>query len=228
MPYFEVEQSVIDGLDEDLKGKFAAYTPEDVTGLKNKANEAVNEAKDAKKAKRELEGQISNLNEQLKAAQEGKGGEGNADAAKLQQQLDDANQKLEKSQNDYSDLQKSVTKAQITGEAAKLAAGLTKDATKRDDLTEKFVRRLAFDEGAIKVLDADGKFTISSTDDLVGEIKGKYPYLVDGSAAQGGGAAGNKAGGGSTEKTIAHSEYSKLSPREKGEKQRAGFSVIDD
>lgn len=225
MPYFEVDQAVIDGLDEEVKAKFAAYEPEDVSGLKTKANEALNEAKTAKAERKSLEAQIATLESNLAEAKLNKPA---GDSTKLQEQLDDANRKLADKEQSFSQLQESITQNQIKSEAARIAAGITKDTTKAGLLAEKLSSRLAFDEGSIKVLDADGKLTVSSTDDLVGEFKESFPFLVDGSPAQGGGAAGNKAGGGSAEKTIGRTDFDKMDHVQRAEFAKGGGKVINE
>jgi len=217
VPYFEIDQAAFDGLDEAVKGGFKPYEPEDVTGLKNKANEAVNEVKTAKARIKELDAELASAKLQKPAGE----------ADKLQQQLDDANAKLAESQRAYGDLQGKVVKGSIDGEAGKLAASLTKDTARASLLAEKIASRLSYEDGSFKVLDASGKLTVSSITDLAAEVKGLYPFLVDGSQAKGGGAAVSQ-GGAVEKKVLKRSEFEALSPQQKAEAMKSGATLTDE
>ncbi len=45
MPYVEIEDEIYNGLEDDFKSKLKVYQPEDVTGLKDKANTILSEKK---------------------------------------------------------------------------------------------------------------------------------------------------------------------------------------
>lgn len=218
MPYFEVDQSVIDGLEDEVKAKFASYEPEDVSGLKNKANEAVNEAKTAKSEVKKLQADLA----------EAKINKPAGDADKVQQELDSALEKLSTVESSYTDLQKQIVQTNINGEAGKLAATLTTDTKKAQLLSEKIANRLSFDDGELKVLDNSGKLTISGIDDLATEIKSEYAFLVDGSPASGGGATGARGGAVADTKEMGRSDFEKLDHVGRARFTKEGGKVINE
>ena len=56
MPIFEIDDETIESLGDEIKAKLSPYTPEDTTGLKDKANKLLKEKKD-------LQAQIRQMNE---------------------------------------------------------------------------------------------------------------------------------------------------------------------
>ena len=217
MALFEVDQTVIDGMEDDVKAKFAVYTPEDVSGLKNKANEAINKEKTAKAEVKRLEGELATAKINKPAG----------DADKVQQELDSALSKLAESETAHADLKGQVLKANINGEAGKLAALLTKDTGKASILTEKFASRLSFEDGEMKVLDSHGKLTVSSQDELSTEIKGMFPFLVDGSPSAGGGATGTRGGAEAETKEMSREDFGKKTPADQMAFIKSGGKTID-
>ena len=217
MALFEVEQSVLDGLEEDVKAKFAVYEPEDVSGLKNKANEAVNKEKEVKAELLAVKAELAQAKVNKPAG----------DASKLQQELDSAKQKLTDSETSLTELKGQVLKSNINGEAGKLAALLTKDTGKASILTEKFASRLSFEDGEMKVLDSHGKLTVSSQDELSTEIKGMFPFLVDGSPSAGGGATGTRGGAGAEVKEMSRADFGKKTPADQMAFIKSGGETID-
>lgn len=215
--YFEVPDDFdIESLG-DAKDAFKSYQPEDVSGLKNKANTILTEKKAAEARAAELEAKIKNL----KVSDPDKGSD------KLQSQLEDAMNQLVEQRNAYSALQNEVKQSKIYGEASKLAASLTKDTRRANLLSEKIGARLDIDGDKIVVLDSNGNHTVSSLDDLKASIKQDYDFLVDGSSAAGGGAEGGSGGAAKT-KQISRSEFDKMGHPERASFFKDGGTVVSD
>lgn len=197
--YFEVPD------DFEAPDTFKEYKPEDTSGLKNKANELLGESKAKDVTILERDATIKKLQSDLANGPKG-------DISKLQAQLDDATNKLSESNSKYSDLVKQNTQSKINGEAGRIAATLSKDTRRAGLLAEKIATRLSYGEdNSFTVLDGSGNPTISSIDELSGQIKQEYDFLVDGSKASGGGAQGGT-GGASDTNTIKRSEWDNMEP----------------
>lgn len=216
--YFEVPDDFDFESLGDAKTAFKSYEPEDVSGLKTKANELLTEKKAAEARAAELEAKLKTS--KVKEP-DGKGSE------QLQSQLEDAMKQLAEQKDAYSALQGEIRKSKINGEAAKLAASLTKDTRRAGLLAEKIGARLDIDGDKIVVLDGNGNHTISSLDDLTSSIKKDFDFLVDASSAAGGGAEGGRGGAAKT-KEISRSEFDKMGHPERASFFRDGGKVVSD
>lgn len=188
MPYIEVTDEQLKQFDPD--GKLSIYTPEDTTGLKDKANALLGE-------KKSLELELVKANADLKEAKLVAPGTGDAESAKLQSLLDDAMSKNKDWEDKHNGLLGDIRSKSIDGEADRIAATLTTDTSRASLLSQQIRNRITLDNGSFSVLDEKGNPTISSMEELTGQIKTQYPFLVDGSKASGGGAQGGSGGAGS-------------------------------
>lgn len=168
----------------ELKSVIKPFQPEDVTGLKNKANELLSENKTMKQKFAEMEAQIKASGDTAD-----KGG-----ADKLKAMLEDATSKLKEREQQFESLRAEIKNTKLQGEAAKIAAALTKDARRAGLLAEKIQKRLDIDGDSLVVLDQGGRPTVSSIEDLTGSIRKDFDFLCDGSQATGGGAQGGGGG----------------------------------
>lgn len=87
-------------------------------------------------------------------------------------------------------LQNEIATGKLNTEAAKIAGQLTTNTAQAELLAEKIAGRLQDVDGAFKVTDAAGNLTVSTYEELKTELSNLYPFLVDGSKASGGNAAG--------------------------------------
>lgn len=186
MAFYEVPDDFDFNSIGDAKAVFKPFKPEDVSGLKAKANEILTE-------KKAIEAQFSELQAQIKKQKVT-----DPDGSGVQSQLEDAMNRLKEREEALENLKKDVRKSKINGEAARIAASLTKDARRAALLAEKIAARLELDGDKIVVLDANGKHTISGTEDLASTIRKEYDFLVDGNQASGGGAIGGSGGAANT------------------------------
>ena len=84
-------------------------------------------------------------------------------------------------------MQNNIARQTIAGEAGKIASRLTKDTNKAQLLQQQITQRLTLVDNEVRVTDESGQPTISSIDELANSIKTAYPFLVDGTQANGGG-----------------------------------------
>ncbi len=215
--YIEIEDDVYNGFDDDLKGKLKPYKPEDTSGLKNKANELLNE-------KKALEAQLAESQAEIKKL---KVNPPKGDDTKLQSQLDDAMSKLTESQNQYAELQNTMKSEKRNSEAMKIASELTRDNKRANLLAEKIANRIDIDNGNVVVLDANGNPTVSTTAELSSQIKSEYDFLVDGSQASGGGAKGGS-GGAAGAKQATRTQFDGMSQSERASFVKDGGKVVND
>jgi len=186
MPYIEVTDEQLREFDPE--GKLKIYEPEDVTGLKNTANALLGE-------KKALEAKLAQQDADLKAAKLAKpSSDSSEDVQKLQSQLDDAMMKIGDWEGKYNGLQGEIKSKTIETEAVRIATSMTSDTNRANLLKQQILSRLTLDGDKFSVLDENGSPTISSIDELTGQIKAQYPFLVDGSQASGGGARGGSGG----------------------------------
>jgi len=207
--------------DYELQEGQTEYTPEDTTGLKNKANDLLAESKKKDATVADLNAQIKKLQVDLNSGAPG-------DVKKVQAQLDDALSKLGEVDNRYNDLVKANNQGKVDGEANRIAATLTKDTRRAAMLAKEIGGRLSLDgDSGFTVLDTNGNPTVSSTDELVGQVKKDFDFLVDGSQATGGGAQGG-GGGAADTKTMKRSDFDALDINGQGKYMASGGKLTDD
>lgn len=201
----------------DAAKAFKSYEPEDVAGLKSKANSILSEKKAAEARAAELEAQLKKM----------KVGDPEKGSDKLQSQLEDAMAKLKQKDEELGRFQKEVKMSKIHGEAAKIAAALTKDARRAGLLSEKIASRIDIDNGKPIVLDASGNPTVSDLSDLASSIAKEFDFLCDGSQAAGGGASGGSGGAAKT-KEIKRSQFDTMSQFDRSKFAKEGGKVVND
>lgn len=214
--YIEIDDDIYNGFDDDLKAKLKEYKPEDVTGIKNKANDLLSEVKELKAELASKDAEVKKLN--LRPP-ESKAGE-------IQSLLDDAMSKLAEKDKAIEAMQSKIALEKVNGEAMRLASQLTKDTAKASLLAKEVSQRLKYEGDSIVVLTTDGRPTVSKPDELVSEIKDAYPFLVDGRQATGGSATGS--GGGAAEtKTVSRADFDSMSQVQRSDFSIKGGKVVD-
>lgn len=166
-----------------------AFTPDEVKatieketgGLKAKVDELLGESKSAKQKARELE-------EAQQRAEEERQREKGEFKTLYERELKAKQELAEK----YNEFQSKVQRQEISLEATKIAGQLAKDTARAELLAEK-VAQLA------KHTDNGVRFEIGGVevdhDKVVAHLVEKYPFLVDASGANGGGAPSGSHGG---------------------------------
>lgn len=207
-------------IDEEVKGKlaeqFESYLNETTSGLKSKVDELLGEKKRAQKAKEEAEAQA-----RLKAEEKAKAENDYKQLFESQKtEADTLRQQIEKMNAD-------IRGQKINAEAAKLAAGLTKDVQKAQLLQQQISQRLTLVDNEIRVADESGQLTVSTLDDLANSIKTAYPFLIDGSQATGGSATRSQ-GSAERAKQISRSEFDAMNSTQRADFFKSGGKLVDD
>ena len=210
----EATQSLYEAQGDSFVLKVDGIPKEDVSGLKRKVDELLNEKKAAQAkaleaqeiAKREAEEKLKKANdfEQLYASSE---------------------TEREKASKELAELKAQIQKQNVTSRAAEVASQLTKDTARAKLLTEQIQSRLSLVDGEVRVLDQNGNLTVSTVEELTNSIKADYPFLVDGSQAAGGGAIGSSSGAGSS-KTMTRADFDSLSQRQRSEFIKGGGKLL--
>lgn len=184
----EVQEQAEKNVAEQIKSSGKTYTEEEVqklvqeqvAGLKNKVDELLGEKKSASQRAKELEElQKQQEEERLKEKEQFR---------ELYEREQEAKREL---QEKYEEFQTKIQKQTITSEAVKLASELTRDTARGELLQEKVAQYAKYsDDGVVFEL---GGVPVEK-DKILSHLKEKYPFLVDGSGASGGGAAGTDNG----------------------------------
>lgn len=207
-------ENKINGLDE-LKAENADLKQQ-LESLRNKTDELLTETKKAKAAKREAL-ELAEKEAREKAEKEND----------YKQLFESSDQKVKALEEQLSSIRHEQEFSKHKEAAMSLASELTKDATRRDLLTEQFLKRTKVTEEGLKVLNENGELTVSSTDELKSQISERYAFLVDGTQASGGSAKGNVTSG-ATSKQMSRSVFEKSSPNEQADFMRSGGKLTDD
>ena len=170
---------------------------EQVSGLKNKVDELLGEKKSANQKAQELEQQQKQQEEERLKEKE--------QFRELYEREQNAKKELQES---YEEFKQRIQQQTVQTEAAKLAAELTRD-TARSELLQEQVKQFAkynedgvtYELGGVPV----------EKDKIVSHLREKYPFLIDGSGATGGGAAGQNNGGAVATKTFGEMSGEELS-----------------
>lgn len=158
-----------------------AMLEKETSGLKAKVDELLGESKSAKQKARELE-------EAQRLAEE--------DGLKQKEEFRTLYEREQKAKAElaekYESFAKRIQEKEVESSALSLAAELTRD-TKRAELLKEQVSKFArYTEDGVKFemggVDVD-------RDKILTHIKDNYPFLIDGSGATGGGAAGSTGAG---------------------------------
>jgi hypothetical protein len=206
----------LDGLSDEIKscyeekdGVFILIPPEgmpqgeDVTGLKAKVDELLNEKKaEAEKARTATEAA-------RQAAEDAAKEKGDFEALSKSYK-----EKIESLEAQIEQGKKEANQKEIERQSVIIAAGLAEGANQ--EILSTFIgQRLRMEDGELKVTDEKGNLTISTVDQLTDEFKNnaKFASLITASKASGSGASGAQGGdGGSSGK-----KFSEMNEKERTE-----------
>ena len=201
---------------EAIQAHVQALVDQEVTGLKSKNDQLLAE----KKAKqREAE------EAQLMAKQQA---EEKAKAENDYKQLFEA-QKSEADilRDQMAKMQQDAIQARINAESGRIAGGLTKDTAKAALLQQQIGQRLSIVDDEIRVTDS-GQLTVSTLDDLTSSIKERFPFLVDGSQAAGGGAARSEGRAQERSAEMSRTDFEAMGHQQRAEFFASGGQLFDD
>lgn len=212
----ELPEDVKGQLQEKLQEFTAAQIEEQVQGLKAKNEELLAEKRRAQQEKEKIDAEAKAERERI-AAENGQFKElyesQKQEATQLRQTIEQMNQ--------------AVAQQKVQAEAQRLASSLTKDVARAKLLEKEIGQRLQLVDGEVKVVDESGQLTVSTLDDLSATIKQSYPFLVDGSQAQGGGAARSQGGADVGAREMSRDDFEQLNPQKKAEFMKSGGKLVD-
>ena len=212
----EIPDEVKGTLQEKLQEFTQAQIEEQVAGLKAKNEELLAEKRKAQQEKARIDAEAKSERERV--------AQGNGQFKDLYEA-----QKQEASQlrQTIEEMNKSVAQQKVQSEAQRLASSLTKDVARAKLLEKEIGQRLQLVEGEVKVVDENGQLTVSTLDDLSATIKQSYPFLVDGSQAQGGGAARSQGGADVGAREMSRDDFEQMDAVKKAEFMKSGGKLVD-
>ena len=218
---FEVES--LEGLDENLQGLYQEHD-----GKYRLAVEGIDPADELKEALRkereERAAAKSKLTEYEKQQEE-------AERQRMEQKQEfeglykseqEAKTKLAKQ---LDELQSNIASEKRESTAMKVASTLTKDEGRSELLKKEAMQFVHYTPEGVKINGPEGEAW--DTQKLSDYMTEKYPFLVDGSQASGGGAAGD-GGGASGSKQITRSHFDAMGQADRSAFFRNGGKVVDD
>lgn len=203
-------------IQEQIQSQAAASIEEHVKGLKAKNDELLSEKKAMQQAKLQAEEQARlEAEEKAKAKNDYK------------QLFESQQEETKKYQQQFNDLQTAIKKQKIQSEAIRIASSLTKDVDRAKLLSQQISQRLTLVDEELRVTDDSGQLTVSTLEELTNSIKGAYPFLVDGSQAQGGGATRSEGRADTGIKEISRTEFDAMSQAQRSAHFKSGGKIID-
>ena len=212
----ELPEEVKAQVTEQLQQFTQAQIEEQVAGLKAKNEELLAEKKRAQQEKEEAYAKARA--EEERVLQE---------SGQFKELYEAQKQEASQLRKTIEEMNAAVAQQKVTAEAQRLASSLTKDTARAKLLEKEISQRLQLVEGDVKVLDDSGQLTVSTLDDLSATIKQTYPFLVDGSQAQGGGAARSQGGADVGAREMNRSDWEQLDPVRKKEFFQKGGKLVD-
>jgi len=181
-----------------------------VSGLKNKVEELLGEKKSAAQKAKELEEQQKTQEEERLKEKE--------QFRELYEREQTSKKEL---QEQFEDFQNRIKKQEIQNASLKLASELTRDTARGELLQEKASQYAKYNEDGSVIFELGGVQV--DQEKVLNHLKEKYPFLVDGSGATGGGASGSTQNGGAVTKSFSEmtgAELSELRAENPNEYQR--------
>ena len=186
--------------------------PEDTTGLKNKLNELMTEAKDAKRKARDLE-ESKNKQEEDSAKEKGE----------FKTLWEQAQQRLSEKDEELKEFSEKIQQKDVNIAARSVGSMLAKSDAKRAEVLSDYAAKYARHNGEEVEFIVNGAQV--DTNALMAHLTKEYPFLVDGSNATGGGAQSSSGGGASS--NINRIEFDNMSPDKKMSFLKDGGIVED-
>ena len=213
----EIEDNVKAQISERLQDEVKRQIQSEIAGLKAKNDELLAE-------KQQGQREIEEANNRAKKEAEEKAKADN-----------DYKQLFEAQKNEAETLRQTIEKMnyevnqqKVSKEASKLASALTKDTGRAKLLEQQISQRLTLVDNEIRVTDESGQLTVSSLEELTNSIRTNYPFLVDGSQAQGGGAVRAQGRAEVRQRELSRSEFEGLSHYERQQFFEQGGKLFDD
>jgi len=212
----EIPDDVKGQLQEKMQEFTQAQIDEHVQGLKAKNEELLAEKRRAQQEKEKIDAEAKAERERI-AAENGQ----------FKELYESQKEEASQLRSTIEQMNQAVAQQKIQGEASRLASSLTKDTARAQLLEKEISQRLQLVDGEVKVVDESGQLTVSTLDDLSANIKQSYPFLVDGSQAQGGGAARSQGGADVGAREMSRDDFEQMNPAKKAEFMKSGGKLVD-
>jgi hypothetical protein len=212
----ELDEEEKGKLEEKIEQELQSRLEEEISGLKLKNDELITE-------KRIVQEEREAARIEAKAVAEAKAKAKNDYRQLFESQQQETNTLRSTIDQMHSD----ITLSKIAAEAAKISSLLTKDASRAKLLQQQLSQRLTIVDDELRVSDEKGQLTVSSIEDLTNSIKKDYPFLIDGSQANGGGAVRAQGWAEARSKQMLRADFEALRPIEKSEFMRSGGKLTD-
>jgi len=188
---------------------------ETVKGLKAKNSELLGKLKTQELTVQEMQQKLASVSSE-------KGDQ--TDLKQLNKALED---KVSSLTNTIEDMNSRAIRQQIDSEAGRMATKLTKDVQKANLLQKEISARLTLVEDQIRVTDEKGQLTVSSMEELEGAIRSSFPFLIDGSQAQGGGATRSEGKAQATTE-VTRADFEAMDHAKRAEFVKSGGKIYDE
>lgn len=214
---FELEDDLKQQISSKFEAEMKAGIEREIAGLKAKNDELL-----AEKIQRQEEMEAEKQRIRRQAEEKAKAENDYKQLFEAQKQESDVlRQTIEKMNSD-------IQRQRVDGEAQKIATTLTKDTGRAKLLQQQISQRLTLVDNEIRVTDELGQLTVSSLDDLANSIRDNYPFLVDGSQAQGGGAVRAQGRADVRSREMSRSDFEGLSHAQRQQFFKEGGQLFDD
>jgi len=213
----ELDAEVKEQVNQQIGKIFKKQLEQETQGLRAKVDELMDETKLAKE-ERELARQAERAKAEEKAKAEND----------YKQLFESQKQEADQLKSVIEQMNKNIANSKIDTEAMNLASSLTKDISRAKLLQREISQRLTLVDGELRVTDDSGQLTVSSLQDLTNSITTNYPFLVDGSQAQGGGAVRAQGGAEARSKEMARGDFDQLSHQERRDWLESGGKLYDE
>lgn len=191
---------------------------QETKGMKTKIEELLSEKKSEQQKRRDAEEEKRRLAEQ-KAKE-------NGDIESLTESFKQKEEQWKKKLQEYEEKER---KSAINDAASKVANEIA-EGPNAELLSDFVARRLRYEDGEAKVVDAHGNLTVSSLDDLKREFANdpKFASLVKGTGSSGSGATSQSTNGGAGKKTVTRSQWDDMSHHQRVEFSKSGGEIAND
>lgn len=186
-----------------------------VQGLKGKLDELMGETKTERQKRKELE--------EAQAEKERQAAEEKGEFEKLYKKT---TEELETERKQAREFRQQIEQQSIQANAKDIARQLaSKDAKRADVLADYASRYAKFEDGNV-VYEIGGVRVDPAK--VTEHLKSEFPFLVDGSQASGGGAAGDRGGASGGEKQVTRKDWDQMSHGDRSKFAQDGGKVIDE
>lgn len=189
---FEIDQAEYDKLDESQQALYDKRG--DGYRLQVEGIDPADELKEALRKEREERAAAKKRLQEFETENERRERERLEKQQEWEQLSKTERERAEKLERELNDMRDAIANEKRNAAASKVASDLTRDTARARLLQKEAMQHITYTPEGVKINGPDGDAWDAAK--LTEHLKATYPFLVDGSGATGGGAAGsNKSGG---------------------------------